>query len=244
MWKRVSAFLFDGILLCVIVVAFAYLLSMVLGYDRYNQALDEGYAQYEGLYGVQFDISAEEYDTMTPEARQRYDEAYSALIADEDVLYTYNMVINLTLVITTLSILLGFLALEFAVPVMLGNGQTLGKKIFGICLMRTDGVKMNTMQLFVRTVLGKFTIETMIPVYILLMIFFNSVGLGGTLVLAALLVVQIAVLAVTRTNSLIHDLLAGTVVVDYASQRIFRNTEELIEYTKRVHAEKAARQSY
>lgn len=244
MWKRVSAFLFDGILLCVIVVAFAYLLSMVLGYDRYNQALDEGYAQYEGLYGVQFDISAEEYDTMTPEARQRYDEAYTALIADEDVLYTYNMVINLTLVITTLSILLGFLALEFAVPVMLGNGQTLGKKIFGICLMRTDGVKMNTMQLFVRTVLGKFTIETMIPVYILLLIFFNSVGLGGTLVLAALLVVQIAVLAVTRTNSLIHDLLAGTVVVDYASQRIFRNTEELIEYTKRVHAEKAARQSY
>jgi len=49
---------------------------------------------------------------------------------------------------------------------------------------------------------------------------------------------------VTRNNSAIHDLLAGTVVVDMSSQTIFRSTEELIAYKKRVAAERAARQVY
>ena len=59
------------------------------------------------------------------------------------------------------------------VPLKLGNGQTIGKKVFGIGVMRVDGVQLTTIQLFIRTILGKFTLETMIPVYIVLMIFFN-----------------------------------------------------------------------
>ena len=244
MWKRISAFLLDIILLSVLVVGFGYLLSVVLGYDGHNQALEDGYARYEAQYGVTFDISAEEYSALTEAEKQNYDTAYDALVADTDVLYAYNMVLNLTLVITTLAILLGYLVLEFAIPLFLGNGQTVGKKVFAIGLVRSDGVQMNNLQLFTRTVLGKFTIGTMIPVYVLIMLFFNTVGLMGTLLLAALALTQIILLAVTRNRTAIHDLLAGTVVVDIASQRIFRSTEELIEYTKRIHAEKAARQSY
>lgn len=244
MWKRISAYLFDIILLVVLVTAVAFVLSAVFGYDGYNQTLDAAYAGYEAEYGIVFDISHEQYNVMTEAERLRYDEAYAALIADEEAMYAYNMVVNLTLVITTLGILLGYLVLEFAVPLFFGNGQTLGKKIFGIGLMRIDGVRITPLQLFVRTVLGKFTIETMIPVYVVVMLLFNTVGVTGTLLLAALLLAQIIILAVTRTNSLIHDLLAGTVAVDYASQRIFRTTEDLIEYKKRLHAEEVARKDY
>ena len=244
LWKRIAAWMFDGILTGILAVGIACLLSVILGYDAHSQTLDAAYARYETQYGVTFDISQEEYLAMTEELRQNYDTAYSALIADEQTVYAYNMVMNLSLVITTLGILLGLLIMEFAVPLFLGNGQTLGKKIFGLCVVRTDGVKLNHMQLFVRTLLGKFTIETMIPVYILLMLFWGTVGLGGTLALAALLIAQFVCMAVTRTDSAIHDLLAGTAVVDFHSQMIFRTTEDLIAYQKKIAAERAARQAY
>ena len=103
------------------------------------------------------------------------------------------MIINLTLVITSISILLGYLLLEFVVPLIFKNGQTLGKKIFGIALMRNDGVKINTVMLFVRTVLGKYTIETMVPVLVIIMTFFGSAGIIGLAVL--LLIMAFPVIA-------------------------------------------------
>lgn len=243
-WKRIAAWMFDGILLSVVVVAFSVLLSWLLGYDGYSISLETGYARYEGEYGVVFEMTQAEYEAMTQEQRLNYDMAYDALIADQEVLYNYNMVIHLTLVITTLALLLGLLLWEFFIPLWLGNGQTLGKRIFSLCLVRNDGVKLNTLQLFARTILGKFTIETMIPVYILLMLFFGAMGLTGTLVLFALLIAQICCLSFTKTNSAIHDLLAGTVVVDKESQTIFRTTEDLIAWQKKVAAERAARAPY
>ena len=122
--------------------------------------------------------------------------------------------------------------------------RTVGKRIFSLGLIRTDSVRVNSMQLFARALLGKFTIETMIPVYIAMMIFFGNMGMIGTLVLMALARTQVVLLIATRNNARIHDLLAGTIVVDIASQTVFRDTEELLEYTKRIHAERAAQQKY
>ena len=243
-WKRVSAYLFDLIILGILVVGIAFIFSAVFGYDDYNQQLSDAYTNYETQYNVSFELTLEEYDALTEEELARYDKAYDALVADNEAMYAYNMVINLTLLIMTISILLSYVILEYVVPLLFKNGQTLGKKIFGICVMRTDGVKMTTLQMFVRTILGKYTIETMIPVLILVMLYFNTIGLPGTIVLGLILLLQIIVIGVTKTNSAIHDLLSGTVVVDYHSQKIFSSTDELIEYKKVLAAERAARQSY
>ena len=244
MWKRIAAWLFDFILLSVLVVGFGYLLSNLLGYDVYSDVLDGAYARYEAEYNVVFDITQEAYGAMSEAERQNYDAAYAALIGDQEAMHAYNMMLNLTLVITSGGFLLGIMLWEFVIPYWLGNGQTLGKKIFGLCLVRNDGVRINTMQLFVRTLLGKFTIETMIPVYILMMLFWGTIDLTGTVMILALLLGQALCVGLTRTNSAIHDLLAGTVVVDMASQTIFRTTEDLISYQKKVAAERAARQTY
>ena len=244
LWKRIAAWMFDGILTGILAVAFGVLLSMLLGYDGYSQTLDDAYAYYEAEYGVVFDISAETYGAMTPAEQENYNDAYDALIHDMQAMRAYNMVKNLSLVIASIGILLAMLLWEFVIPLWIGNGQTLGKKIFGLCLMRSDGVKVNNLQLFARTILGKFAVETMIPVYIAILIFLGSAGMGGTLVILVLAVAQALCLALTHTNSAIHDLLAGTVVVDMASQMIFRTTEDLIAYKKRIAAEEAARKSY
>lgn len=244
MGKRISAFLFDVILLSVVIVAVAFILSSVLGYDGYSANLEAAYDKYQTEYGITFDITQEQYLALSEEKLAAYDAAYEALIADTEAMYNYNMVINLTLIIVSVGILLGFLVMEFLVPMLFGNGQTLGKKIFGVALIRNDGVKINGMQLFARTVLGKFTVETMIPVYILILIFFNAMGIIGPIIVGVLGVAQVAALLVTRNNCALHDLIAGTVAVDMASQMIFKSTDDLIAYQKKVAAEKAARQTY
>lgn len=244
LWKRITAWLFDGVLTITLAVGCGMLLSGWLGFDGYSETLEAEYARYESMYGVDFDITQEEYLAMSEEGRQNYDAAYEALIEDENAMYAYNMVLNLTLVIVSIGILMAVMAWEFAIPLLLGNGQTLGKKIFNLCLVRNDGVQVNTMQLFTRTLLGKFTIDTMIPVAVLLMLFWGSLDLSGTLILLGLLLGQILCVSFSKTNSAIHDLLAGTVVVDMSSQMIFRTTEELIAYQKEIAAEHAARQTY
>lgn len=244
MWKRISAFLLDFILLGIAVAGMAALLSAVLGFDKHNTALDEAYAVYEAEYGIVFDITEEEYIKMSEAELQAWNDAYNALIKDEEAMYSYNMVVNLTLVISTLAILLAYLVLEFAVPIKLGNGQTLGKKIFGVGVMRTDGIKMTSPLLFIRTILGKFTIETMVPVLLGVMIFFNMIGIVGIIILGLILLLQVILMVVTHTNSCIHDVLAKTVTVELASQMIFENEQEMIAYKNKVHAEKVAHQTY
>jgi uncharacterized RDD family membrane protein YckC len=242
-WKRAAAWLLDAILVCILATGFGFLLSSLLDYDSYNRTLNDGYSHYEELYGVSFEISYEEHEALSSDARQNWDNAYNALIGDEDVMYAYSMVINLTMIIVTIGILLGVLVLEFAVPLFLGNGQTLGKKMFGICLMRTDGVRINSLQLLTRTLLGKYTVETMIPVFSVLMLYLRGAGIG-IIILGALAVAQLVCLCVTRTNSALHDLMAGTVAVDKHSQQIFESQAQLIEHQKKLAAEKAARQTY
>jgi uncharacterized RDD family membrane protein YckC len=244
MFKRISAGLFDFITTCIVIVAITLLLSTILGYDNYKTSLDASYAKYEEQYNIKFSMSEEERAAMSEADLKRYDEAYEALIADDEAMYTYNMIINLTLLITSLGIFIGMLITEFIVPLVLGNGQTLGKKIFGIALMRTDGIKITGVMLFVRSILGKYTLETMIPVLVVIMILFNMTGIEGTIVLFGIVVLQIIVMCVTGTRSLVHDLIACTVAVDHASQRIFDSPEEQLEYKKRIHAQQASEKPY
>lgn len=244
LWKRMSALLFDVILLLTLITGCAAGLSVLLDYDKHNDILDSYYEKYEKEYGVTFDISLEKYEALTAEEKAAYDAAYQALSSDEDALYAYNVLMNQTLIIITFSLLISYLILEFAVPLWLGNGQTLGKKIFGIAVMRTGGIKISPVCLFIRTVLGKFTIETMIPVLLVIMIYFSSIGITGLLILAAIFLVQIIAMAVTRTNSAIHDLLADTVTVDFASQMIFADQQARTDYLKKIAAQESERKTY
>jgi len=242
--KRFSAWLLDAILLAIVAVGFALALSALLGFDNQVQTVEACYTKYEAQYSIRFDLSAEDYSALLPEEKLRYDQAFQALSADPEAVYAYNMTMQLTVLITSFSIFCAFLLLEFAVPLWLKNGQTVGKKVFGVAIIRTDGVQLQSVALFIRTVLGKYAIETMIPVFMLLMIFMGTVGILGPIAIGLILLVQLVLLVVTRTNSLIHDLLANTVAVDLSSQMIFRTTEELMAYQQKIAAEKAARSPY
>jgi len=244
MWKRISAFLFDAILLGILAVLFAFLLSSVLGYDRYVDTLNRCYEAYGEQYGVDFQTSLSQYDSMTDEEKQQLEEAYRAVGQDEEAAYAYQMTIRLTILMVSLGILLACLIWEVLIPALLKDGQTLGKKIFSLGVMRSDGVRLGGVQLFVRSILGKYTVEIMIPVLVAMMLYFGSVGLPGTLLILGLALVNGCLFLFTYAHTPIHDLLAGTVVVDLPSQRIFPTREDMIAFKEQLAAEKAAEKTF
>jgi uncharacterized RDD family membrane protein YckC len=242
--KRASAFLLDFILLVVLATGVGMVVSAITGFDTYNDALGQRQAQYEQQYGVSFDLSQSEFAELTEEEQKKLTDAYDELAEDPDFIYNYNMVINLSLTIVSTSLLVAYLAMEFVVPLLFGNGQTVGKKIFGIAVMKLSGIKVDAVSLFVRTLLGKFTFETMIPLLLLLMMLWGAIGMVGPLVIGAILVTEIVFMITSHTNAMIHDKLAQTVAVDMQSQMIFASEAELLAYKAKAHEEMVKKQSY
>ncbi len=239
MVKRASAFLFDVIIFCVVAAAFAILISAIVGYDAKLDDLTNSYLVYEEKYNIDLDISTEEYEKLSDAEKQVYDVASKEFANDADAQKLQMIIFSLTLVIVSLSCLFAFLLMELLIPLLFKNGQTFGKKIFGIAVMRTDGVKISGFQVFVRAVLGKYTIETMVPLLLLMMFFMGATGFLGLLVIISLFILQIVVMIITDTNSLIHDLLAVTAVVDFNTQMIFDSKEQMIEYKKKKALEES-----
>jgi hypothetical protein len=143
------------------VVGVALLLSTILGYDGYVGRLEAISDAYEAEYNVDFDISSADFQAMTEEERTHYQNAMDAFSTDSEANFVYGTIVNFTFLIITFSILVAFLVLEFLIPLLLGNGQTVGKKIFGVAVMREDGVKLSPILLFARAVLGKYTVDEM-----------------------------------------------------------------------------------
>ena len=244
MWKRISAFLFDVIILGIVAVLLGWGLSALLNYDSYSRIVTDSYTRYSEEYGVDLRLTQKEYEALPEEEARKVDAGFAALNADGAALRANQMMLQLSVMIISLGFFFAYLIMEFFIPLKLGTGQTLGKKIFGIGLMKTDGVKVNGVTLFIRAILGKYAIETMVPVLIILMIYWGTIGVVGPAVIFLILIVEAVVMISTRTNSLIHDLLANTVVIDAASQRIFDSPEARAAYKAKIAAELAERQEY
>jgi uncharacterized RDD family membrane protein YckC len=245
-WKRASAGLFDLIMKVIGAVGFIFLLSLVVGFNSYSERYESRQNVFEAQYNVSFDNinNIEDYEKLSADEKALIDEAFSAFAADEEANYLFNMLFQLTIITVTFGILLSYLVFDFIIPMFFKNGQTLGKKVFGVAVMRLDNVKISGPILFIRSILGKYTIETMVPVMLVLMTAFGVVGGLGVIVALIVILANIIMMLVTRTNSGIHDMLANTVVVDLQSQMIFDSPEALLEYKQKVHAESAEKAEY
>lgn len=243
-WKRISAFLFDFIVTIMLAMGFAAGITAICGHDEKSAELNSYYEQYEQQYGIDFNISEEDYNTLSDAEKAVYDEAQKALNNDKGFQETYQDIFYLTLLMHGGGMFLAYLVWYFVIPLFFGYGMTLGKKIFGLAVIRTNFVKVSNPVLFIRTVIGMFAIETMMPLALLTMINFNMMGIVGLITIGLLEILQVAMLIVTKTNSSIHDLLADTVVVDFASQQIFDTQEDLMQYRQEEHAKAVENADY
>lgn len=244
-WKRISAFLFDIMMIGVIVIIVMTGLSAIFKYDDHVATVETLEKEYAEKYNIIQDISQEQWDALTEEEKARYYECDEARMSDPRLVKAYGMLSSLKFALPSVSILIAYIILELVVPIFFKNGQTLGKKAFGLGVIHTNGVRIHGQAHFIRSIIGKCLIETLVPFYFLAMIMGGSLGpLLGLIMLALLLILQIIAVASTKTRSAIHDLIADAVVVDLASQMTFENADELMAYKTRIHEEEANKAEY
>ena len=247
MWKRISAWLFDFILLITVLTMVAIPISYIFGYDEKIDAIDSIENEYREEMiadGLDPDISAADFEKLPESEKERYREVDRRRAKDERLGVGYAIISNIIVTMVFVSILAAYVILELIVPILLKNGQTVGKKIFGLAVVHSNCVKFRGQAHFIRAVIGKCVIETMVPVFLAMMVLFGNLGIVGIVVLALILILQIYAVASTKTHSAIHDLISDAVVVDFASQMIFESHEELMEYKNRLHAEAVSKTDY
>ena len=72
LWKRISAFLFDSIMLGIVIVGMALLFSTLFNYDGYTKDLNDLEDHYYEKYDINPDMSQEEADALTEEEIAAY----------------------------------------------------------------------------------------------------------------------------------------------------------------------------
>ena len=84
------------------------------------------------------------------------------------------------------------------------------------------------MAAFARVVIGRFAIETMIPIFCIVFAFINPRGgLLGVIIIAVLATVECLCVGFTKNSQALHDIVGSTVVVDSDSQFFANSKEEL-----------------
>ena len=196
---------------------------------------------FEDKHDVNLTASASEKAGFSTEVLNRWIKAYNkcdkALATDVGYGARMMKLLGFTLMMVSLGILLSMVILEFTFPLLFKNGQTIGKKVFGIAVIHQNGVKINTITLFIRTFLGKYAVETMCPVLLVLMLF-TSNAITSVIVMALLIIFELVIFIWKKdTRPFIHDVFAKTVCVDLASQMIFESEAEMLAFKRNAYAE-------
>ena len=177
------------------------------------------------------------HNELTAEEKVKYENAERAFAKNEEAISLYNAMLERLVLILGLSPLFSCVILEFLIPLFLRNGQTIGKKIFGIGVMLSNGVKLNGVALFARAILGKFAIETAIPIIAVVSLLFGAAGGFGAVAILIILCVNLGLLFFSKRKTVVHDLVSYSVCVDIASQLIFDSEDARMEYLASVHSE-------
>lgn len=242
--KRLFAFLADAVLISIIASALFILFSAVLKTDSYSKKYDEIVKKYESEFGVVFGLSAEEYEKLSDAEKTNYKNAVDTVNGDEEANKAVKTYYTLFLTEIAGGILIAVLLTEFVVPVILKDGRTPGKRLFGLGVMRNGCLAISTPVLFVRAVIGKGLFEIILPAVILFTALTGITGVFGIGLLIIFAVFEVFSLIKSGGSAFLHDVLTDTVVIDWASQRIFRSAAERDEYMRRIKEESADHDPY
>lgn len=242
--KRLFAFFADLILAGILTTGIYFVMSVVLRVDSYNDTYRTIISSYEREYGVTFGMTAEEYGKLSEEEKTNYKNAVDAANADEEANKAIRTSYTISFCIFASGIVLSVLILEFVIPIFTKDGRSLGKLLFGLGVMRGSCIRISKPVLFVRNVIGKGVFETALPAVIILTVFNNVTGIFGVILLVIFIIAEIVSLIRSGGSAMLHDVLADTVVVDWASQRIFKDIEERREYEEKQKRSAAEHDPY
>ena len=232
--KRASAFLLDLILFAVLAVGVAWLIGLACDYDgtldTYTSNFEIYKTEVESIYGADAQITEQQFNALSDTARNAWNVAQS----------NYVKAMGYTIMMVSLGLFVAILVLEFIIPICLKNGQTIGKKVFSIGVIHQNGVKVNAFAMFVRAILGKYTVELMVPVLLLYMMLMFGTGIVSLIVIGLIAILELVLFFSSKgMHTFIHDVLAKTVCVDLPSQMVFETVEEMNAFRRNAYAEKS-----
>lgn len=242
--KRISAGILDIILLAVICLGFVWALSAIVNYDYYYDNYKEIYSTTVEKYGFDLDNLPNSEKELTKEEKVKFEELFEELNSNEEFYHSFIMGISLSIISISIGILLGIIIYEFVLPLIFKDGQTVGKKIFGIIVLSKNGVRIKPVQLFIRTILGKYTIEIMIPILTIVLLVFGNANALLIIIVIILCIAQFILFFFTYYKTPIHDLFAQTITCDKDTQMMFDTYDDLMEYKKQIHKEIVEKDKY
>lgn len=129
--------------------------------------------------------------------------------------------------VVTMEIIISFLIPVFifyvGLPLCLKNGQTLGKKLFGLALANKEGYIVEPWRILLRVV----------PVVIVMLSFLIPIWESEWLIAIVVSVVFLSSFALAMASpskSSLHDYCAGTIVIDYKASKLFENSAQEEKY--------------
>lgn len=161
-----------------------------------------------------------------PETAELY-KTYVSLLQKCNV--QLQLILTMLFMMVSVGVLLSYIVLEFILPIILKNGQTVGKKVFSVCLVQPNCVKISNLSLFARTFIGKFAIETMFPILLVFLFLFGRLGWLAIVLFLAITLLNVIVFFVSKNRTPIHDVIAGTVTVDKSLQMIYNSEQEIVD---------------
>lgn len=213
--KRIVAYIIDILIVTVVVSA----ISMIPRIDPYKK-------DYEKAYNEYLDIVSDAQNENSVDYKDR-------IIELNYDIYKYRVVSN---IISAIS-LVGY----FGILQMVMNGQTVGKKVLKIKVVGNNGKKLNFGNYFLRTLILNnifFTVINMIAVYILKGSNFYYFTYIVNMLQSTIYMILIIMMVLRKDNRGLHDLLAGTKVIDVGSEDV-----TIIEEKKETIKEKAEKKS-
>lgn len=213
--KRIVAYIIDILIVTVVVSA----ISMIPRIDPYKK-------DYEKAYNEYLDIVSDAQNENSVDYKDR-------IIELNYDIYKYRVVSNIISVIS----LVGY----FGILQMIMNGQTVGKKVLKIKVVSNNGKKLNFGNYFLRTLILNnifFTVINMIAVYILKGSNFYYFTYIVNMLQSTIYMILIIMMVLRKDNRGLHDLLAGTKVIDVESEDV-----TIIEEKKETIKEKAEKKS-
>ncbi len=182
--KRFSSGLFDLVILLLLSFFFIFLLSRLLHFNYYETSLID------------------------------YDRAYEDLIEPWGVGNDYKKTLFQAFFILLFGVFIAFFLLEFIFPIIFKDGRSIGKRVFllSIASTRYSGVKV--FSLFIRSIIGKYLVETLPLLLSILMFLFNLNPTIFVVLGICVWMVNIILLFAFPKGRMIHDILAFTYVVE------------------------------
>jgi uncharacterized RDD family membrane protein YckC len=242
-FPRIGAYLLDGIIIFLLFVAFYNYIMYPIAKQLWSvDVLEQQYVSHMKDFGIIVELpdtttedpndtydynlygisNSDQYAELFPDATMTYDEFLVDLnnkaalfYADEEASGVETLLSVYNLVQIAISFLISQLLVFYILPLILKNGQTPGKKMMHLGLATPEGLIIRNWQLFARFLIGIYAVETILSIATYMMF-----GLP----LLPLLISAIMVL-LTRRHVALHDLIAGTVVVDLR-QTLLTNTLE------------------